>query len=87
MLADRLHKIGLSNRAVNWFSNYLSDRTQCVQAAGCFSSFLPVLKGMPQVSILGPLLFTIYVNNLCDNISDAVSHFNANDTVIYCSAA
>ena len=85
ILADRLHKIGLSNQAVNWFSNHLSDRTQCVQASRSFSSFLPVPKGVPQGSILGPLL--VCVNNLCDHLSDAVSHLYADDTVIYCSSS
>lgn len=85
-LADRLHNIGLSGHAVSWFSNYLSARTQCVQFAGSSSSFLPVSKGVPQGSILGPLLFSIYVNNLCDNLSNATFHFYADDTVIYCSS-
>ena len=44
ILADKLYKIGISSQAVNWFSDYLSDRTQCVQAAGSFPPFLPVLK-------------------------------------------
>ena len=54
ILMNRLHKIGLSDQALNWFSNYLSGGTQCVQAAGSSSSLLPVLKGVPQGSILGP---------------------------------
>ncbi len=82
ILADRLHKMGLSDQAVNWFSNYLSGRTQCVLAAGSSSSFFLVLKGVPQGSILGPLLFTIYVNKFCDNLSDVVSHFYADDSYL-----
>ena len=85
-LVDRLLKIGLSRQAVDWFSNYLSVRTQCVQFAGSSSSSLPVSKGVPQGSILGPLLFSIYVNNLCDSITNAACHFYADDTIIYCSS-
>ena len=83
---NRFHKIGLSDQAINWFSNYLSGGTQCVQAAGSFSSLLPVLKGVPQGSILEPLLFTIYAHNLYDNLPDAVCHLYASDTVI-CSSS
>lgn len=86
LLTDNLHKIGLSEQAVHWFSNYLAGRTQCVQSAGFSSPFLPVFKGVPQGSVLGPLLFSIYVNNLCDNLSNADYHFYADDTVIYCSS-
>lgn len=79
--ADRLHKISFSNQAVNWFSNYLSDRTEFVQVPGSF--FLPVLKSVPQGSIRGPLLLTIHVNSLRDNLSDAMSHFYADHTVAF----
>ncbi len=85
-LVDRFHSIGLSGQAVHWFSNYLSGRTHCVQFAGSSSSVLPVLKGVPQSSLLGPLLFSIYVNNLCDNLLDAAFHLYADDTAIYCSS-
>ena len=86
ILAHRLRKIGLSNQAVMWFSSYLSGRTQRVQTSESSSSLLPVSKGVPQGSILGPLLFTIYVNNLCDNLPNTESHCYADDTVIYCSS-
>ncbi len=86
ILTHSLRKIGLSSQAVMWFNNYLSGRTQCVQASGSSSSLLPVLKGVPQGSILGPLLFTIYVNNLRNNLPNTMSHFYADDTVIYCSS-
>jgi len=65
IMAERLHSIGLSRHTVGWLLNYLSARTQCVQFYGS-SSFLPIAKGVPQGSIVGPILFTIYVNNLCN---------------------
>uniref|UniRef100_A0A669C6E9 ribonuclease H n=1 Tax=Oreochromis niloticus TaxID=8128 RepID=A0A669C6E9_ORENI len=86
ILLNRLNNIGLSVNAVSWFSNYLSARKQCVHAAGSSSSFLPVSKGVPQGSILGPLLFSLYINNLCDNFSNAAFHLYADDTIIYCSS-
>lgn len=70
---------------ISGFSNYLSDRMKCIQFAGSSSSLLHVLKGVPQGSILGLLLFSIYVN-ICDNVLDAAFHFYADDAVIYCSS-
>ena len=46
-----------------------------------------VTKGVPQGSVLGPLLFTIYMNNMGQNVLNANLHFYADDTVIYCSAS
>lgn len=86
ILLNRLSEIGLSTKAVDWFKNYLSSRTQCVHIDGEISDKLTVNTGVPQGSILGPLLFTIYVNELCEHIDDAKAHLYADDTIIYCSA-
>jgi len=50
------------------------------------SEKLTVNSGMPQGSILGPLLFTVYINNLSENVINAKVHLYADDTIIYCSA-
>ncbi len=65
---------------------YLKGRTQCVQVEGIKSDLMEVGTGVPQGSVLGPLLFTIYINCFDVNIENARFHFYADDTVIYCSA-
>lgn len=58
-----------------WFANHLSDRMQCLHHNGCSSSVLNVASGVPQGSVLAPLLFSIYVNTLGRNSPDAKLHF------------
>lgn len=57
---------------------------QCLHHNGCSSSVLNVASGVPQGSVLAPLLFSIYVNTLGRNSPDAKLHFYAEDMVIYC---
>ncbi|XP_013857613.1 RNA-directed DNA polymerase from mobile element jockey, partial [Austrofundulus limnaeus] len=84
VLKYRLLCLGMSDQVVSWFSNYLSDRTQCIKYDSSCSDFMSVNKGVPQGSILGPLLFIMYINDLGQNVPDANMHFYADDTIIYC---
>uniref|UniRef100_A0A8C6KGR8 Reverse transcriptase domain-containing protein n=1 Tax=Nothobranchius furzeri TaxID=105023 RepID=A0A8C6KGR8_NOTFU len=84
ILINRLISLGLSEHSVAWFSNYLTNRTQCVKCEDLCSDFGAVQRGVPQGSVLGPLLFILYINDLGQNIKDANIHFYADDTIIYC---
>ena len=85
ILKQRLLNIGVSERASGWFENYLSHRTQCVTFDGASSSLLHVVSEVPQGSVLGPLLFTIYLNYLGSNVPNTQFHLYAADTAIYSS--
>ena len=65
----RLEEINLNPYLIRWLKDCLSDRHQVVAVEGELSSKLPVVSGVPQGSILGPLLFIMYINNVVTTIS------------------
>ena len=88
VLLTRLHsKFGISGTALEWFSSYLSGRSQRVMVQGNLSQSLILDFGVPQGSCLGPLLFTIYASKLFDVIKGHLPtvHCYADDTQLYVS--
>ena len=67
---------------LNWIRAFLLGRTQAVVLEGENSSKVPVTSGVPQGSVLGPLLFLLYTNDLPQNIQSQVRLF-AGDTAVY----
>ena len=70
ILLDRLHSLyGISGIALDWFKSYLSDRSQYVTVNECVSETSPVSFGVPQGSVLGPVLFILYTKPLSSLIT------------------
>ena len=81
-LLFKLKSIGVSDSLLLWFSDYLAERKQRVVLPGAASSWKHIKAGVPQGSILGPLLFLIYINDIVEDIHSSIRLF-ADDTSLY----
>ncbi len=78
----KLNRYGISDNIHRWIGNFLKHRVQRVVVGGEHSAWTDVVSGVPQGTVLGPLLFLIYINDLPDNIHSTVRLF-ADDCVLY----
>ena len=74
----KLKAHGISGEMLNWIKAFLTDRKQVVRVTGEHSKSASVISGVPQVSILGPLLFLIFINDLPDHVNFLVYLFADN---------
>ena len=81
-LLYKLHCSYIDGNLLNLLSSFLSNRFQRVVLNGTHSDWLPLKSGVPQGSVLGPLLFLVYINDLTDNISSNIKLF-ADDSSLF----
>ena len=83
-LLYKLQRVGITGNLLQWFTDYLNNRKQRVVLPGIFSHWTDLKAGVPQDSILGPLLFLIYmyINNILRNINSSI-RICADDTSLY----
>ena len=87
ILCKKLEKYGVRTGVLNWCQNYLSNRSQCTLANGVRSTYSVIDFGVPQGSVLGPLFFILYVNDLQQALNGVKVQLYADDTVLYISHA
>ena len=83
ILLKKLSKLGFQKSTVDWYESYLSHRTQYTMVNGISSSLLEKGCGVPQGSVLGPMLFLIFINDLSSVIKYSGHKLYAGDTVLY----
>ena len=86
ILIKKLEYYGIRGKPLNWLISYLSNRKQAVKIDQTLSSFQTITCGVPQGSILGPLLFLIYINDIHVSSPQVKFHLFADDTCIFHSS-
>ena len=82
-LSEKLKAYGIQTNLLEWIKDYLSDRKQYVCVNDHKSDMIDVLSGVPQGSVLGPLLFVIFMNDLPDVVQHSTIMMYADDTKLY----
>jgi hypothetical protein len=79
----KLHKIGIRGRLLVWIENYLKDRHQRVIINGQYSDWMKIVAGVPQGSVLGPLLFLVFINDITHVVNHCSIRLFADDTCLF----
>ena len=83
-LIHKLNSYGISGNLLHWIKNFLTSRSQTVRIGSAFSNSCPVSSGIPQGSVLGPILFILFVNEIADPFGQSVkSKLFADNIKIY----
>ena len=81
-LLQKLSAYGIRGKVLEWIADFLSDRKMRIMVRSEYSEWFNVISGVPQVSVLGPILFLIYVNDIPETVNSNVKMF-ADDTKIF----
>ena len=82
ILLQKLHGYGIRGNVLSWIQSFLCGRKQRVIFQGEYSQWVPVTSGVPQGSVLGPVLFLLFVNDINNNLSSSLFQFADDHTLV-----
>ena len=82
----KLRQKGFEGKLLEWLNSYLSQRKQEVGLKSCFSGLKSIFAGVPQGSVLGPILFLVYINDLAKHLLSLTRLFSDDSSLFYSAA-